>query len=605
MSCFSSYPLVKLDAASVSFAFSEQGHYDYIIVGGGTAGCVLANRLSEDPSVKVLLLERGNARVGWATRVPLLSTNFMGDEKAAYSWPSTPLANLTGNRSLTLVTGKGLGGGSAINSMNYTRGYPQDYDLWSASGCKGWSYNEIEGYFIKSEKFVSTPQREHHGTQGDHPAVYTCCLTVDLSLPGEWFVRDMGDLQFPLGRSCAEACVSLGLPYIHDINKPQTPFNVCGKLDCTIDLHGHRNSTFHAFLPPKLVSERKSHLHICTGAAVTALDIEENADCSHIKGVSFREATGQNAKIYYARARCEVILCAGAIATPQILLLSGIGPRHKVKRPLKKELVGVGDNLQDHMATGIMYNVPAADSLHIIQKSPLRAILELFRYIVKGEGLFMAPVAQLSILVNSAQINDSGHIIPPESTDPAGLPDLEIKPIHFNITEPPIPHREGVLSIMVVLMRPNSRGTISLASEDPFEQPACDLAYLSDPADYAIMRKGIKLAKRIGEKMREHGAKNMTDLYMPDSESDDDLDAFVRNFTRTNYHYSSTCRMAPENDVLPGVVDDQLRVHGLSNLRIADCSIIPIMISAHLQASAVMIAEKCADMIKASRLTRT
>lgn len=251
------------------------------------------------------------------------------------------------------------------------------------------------------------------------------------------------------------------------------------------------------------------------------------------------------------------------------------------------------------MATGIMYNVPTAESLHIIQKSPWRAIFELFRYIAFGEGLFLAPVAQLSILVNSAQIDDLGHVIPSNSTDPAGLPDLEIKPIHFNITEPPIPHKEGVLSIMVVLMRPSSRGSVSLASEDPLERPACDLAYLRDPADYLVMRKGIKLAKRIGEKMREYGVKNMTDLYMPNSESDADLDAFVRKFTRTNYHYSSTCRMAPENDSLPGVVDNELRVHGFSNLRIADCSIIPIMISAHLQASAVMIAEKCADMIKA------
>ncbi|KAG6906672.1 hypothetical protein DXG01_012675 [Tephrocybe rancida] len=586
MSLFNSYPLAKLEAAGLSnSASSGQGHYDYIIVGGGTAGCVLANRLSEDPSVKVLLLERGNARLGWATRVPLLSTNFMGDESAAYSWPSTPLANLTDNRSLTLVTGKGLGGGSSINSMNYTRGYPQDYDLWSSSGRKGWSYDEIEGYFKKSEKFASTLERRHHGTQG------------------EWIVRDMGDLQFSVANSCADACVALGLPYTKDINDPKTPFNVCGKLDCTIDLDGHRNSTFNAFLPQNLASERKSHLLICTGAAVTALDVEGDSIHSYVKGVSFQSATGGDPKTYYAQAHREVILCAGAIATPQILLLSGIGPPGIVKAPLKKGLAGVGESLQDHMATGIMYNVPTDESLHIVQKSPLRAILELFRYIAFGEGLFLAPVAQLSILVNSAQIDDSGHVIPTNATDPIGLPDLELKPIHFNITEPPIPHKDGVLSLMVVLMRPASRGTVSLVSEDPLERPACDLAYLTDPADYAVMRKGIKLAKRIGEKMREHGAK-LTDLHMPDSESDTDLDAFLRKNARTNYHYGCTCRMAPETDILPGVVDDELRVHGIPNLRIADCSIIPIMISAHLQASAVMIAEKCADMVKAEKSAR-
>ncbi|KAF8961748.1 hypothetical protein BDZ97DRAFT_1905454 [Flammula alnicola] len=511
MSPFSTpYPITELDAASVDGS-AEQGQYDYIIVGGGTAGCVLANRLSENPSVRVLLLERGNARLGWATRVPLLSTNFMGDENAAYKWPAAPGMNLTGNRSLNMVTGKGLGGGSAINSMQYTRGYPLEYNLWSDNGRKGWSFNEVEGYFKKSEKFVSTPERKHHGTN--------------------------------------DACVSLGVPYTDDINDPNAPLNVCGKFDCTIDLGGRRSSTFSAFLPQALASERKSHLHICTGAAA---------------------ATGADGKIYHARARREVILCAGPIATPQILLLSGIGPSNKVKKPLKKELPGVGENLQDHLGMGIMYN-----------KSRLRAIVELFRYIAFGEGLFLAPVTQLSILVNSGCIDDSGHIIPSKPTDPIRLPDLELLPIHFNYSDPPIPFE-----------------AVSLASENPLDRPACDLAFLSDPADFAVMRKASSCQEDWGE---DAGAgHDLKDLYMPDSESDADLDAFVSKTARTTYHYGCTCRMAPENDPRPGVVDDELRVHGIQNLRIADSSIIPDMISAHLQAPAVMIAEKCADLIKAN-----
>jgi choline dehydrogenase len=249
---------------------------------------------------------------------------------------------------------------------------------------------------------------------------------------------------------------------------------------------------------------------------------------------------------------------------------------------------------------GIMYNVPTAESLHIIQKSRLRAIVELFRYIAFGEGLFLAPVAQLSILINSGCIDDSGHIIPLKATESSELPDLELLPIHFNYSDPPIPFEDGVFSLKVGLMRPASRGSISLASENPLDPPTCDLAFLSNPADLAVMRKGIKFAKRIGEKMRERGM-NLKDLYMPKSESDADLDAFVRKTARTTYHYGCTCRMAPENDPRPGVVDDELRVHGIQNLRIADCSIIPDMISAHLQAPAVMIAEKCADLIKANK----
>ncbi|KAG6871964.1 hypothetical protein C0995_014452 [Termitomyces sp. Mi166 len=565
------YPVIELDAASI-------GEYDYIVVGGGTAGCVLANRLSEDYSVKVLLLERGNARLGWTTRVPLISTNFMGDENAAYKWPSAPVKSLTDSRTLNMVTGKGLGGGSAINSMQYTRGYPQEYDLWSQQGRKGWSFKEVEGYFQRSERFVSSlsPEREHHGTKG------------------EWIVRDMGDPYFPLAHACADACVDLGLPYVKDINDPKTPFNICGKFDCTIDLDGRRSSTFNAFLPQALAEKRKSHLHICVGAAVTALDIDLELGKSVVKGVSYQSGTGTDAKVYHARARREVILCAGAIATPQILLLSGVGPKNKVKQPLKKELPGVGANLQDHLGMGIMYNVPTGDSLHIVQKSRLRAIIELFRYVAFGEGLFLAPVTQLSILVNSAHIDDSGNVIAQESI---GIPDLELMPIHFNYSDPPIPFENGVFSLKVGLMRPASRGSVTLASDNPLERPVCDLAFLSNTADYAVMRKGIKLAKRIGEKMRERGA-NLKDLYMPESESNEHLDAFVRKTARTTYHYGCTCRMAPENDPRPGVVDDDLRVHGISNLRIADCSIIPDMISAHLQAPAAMIAEKCGDMIK-------
>ncbi|KAG6895951.1 hypothetical protein C0992_011340 [Termitomyces sp. T32_za158] len=610
------YPVIQPDAASVD-------EYDYIIIGGefvsdeleehssnsfefagGTAGCVLANRLSENPNMKVLLLERGNARLGWATRVPLLSTNFMSDENAAYKWPSMPVKNLTDSRSLNLVTGKGLGGGSAINSMQYTRGYPQEYDLWSKAGRQGWSFNEVKGYFDKSERFVSTPVREHHGLDGmQENGLYVIWAILIFPLQTRDYILyhevvASSNPQF----SCADACVDLGLPYVTDINDPKAPLNVCGKFDCTIDLDGHRNSTFNAFLPQALAEERKSHLHICTGAVVTDLVLEgEPSGTQIVKEVNFQKETGPDTTIHHARARREVILCAGAIATPQILLLSGVGPINKVKKPVKKALAGVGENLQDHLAMGIMYSVPTADSLHIIQKSRLRALIELFRYITFGQGLLLAPVTQLSILVNSAQIDDSGHIIPLTTS---GLPDLELMPIHFNYSDPPIPFEAGVFSLKVGLMRPASRGSVSIASESPLERPACDLAFLSDPSDYAVMRKGIKLAKRICEKMNERGA-NLKDLYLPDSESDEDLDAYVQKTARSTYHYGCTCRMAPEDDPRPGVVDDELRVHGIPNLRIADCSIIPDMISTHLQAPVVMIAEKCADMIKSVTLECT
>ncbi|KAJ7750344.1 alcohol oxidase [Mycena metata] len=573
-----SYPLIDF----ASFDLATPIEYDFIVVGGGTAGCVLASRLSEDPAVSVLLLERGDARRGWATRVPLTSTNFMGDPSAAYRWPASQ--SVGDARSLSFVTGKGLGGGSSINSMQYTRGFPHEYDLWSQNGNHGWSYADIEHYFKKSEHFTNPPSRsspaKHHGTQG------------------EWKVRDMGDLYFSTATSCVAACTALGLPYSADLNDPAAPFTMCAKLDCTIDAQGHRSSTFTAFLPPKLAQERKSHLHICTGAAVTNLDFGvDSSGQQFVKGVAF-QTNEVGSKVYRALARKEVILCAGAIATPQILLLSGIGPQDCVKKPLRKHLPGVGHNLQDHMAVGIMYSVPTDQSLHIMQTSRLRAMLELFRYIAFGEGMFLSPVTQLSILVDSTLIDDAGRIIQREG-DGGQLPDLELMPIHFNYSDPPIdiPVDAGVFSLKVALMRPQSRGTVTLASSDPLERPACNLGFLSNPADYAAMRRGIKLAKRIGEKMRELGAP-LKDLYMPESETDADLNAFVRKTVRTTYHYGCTCRMAPEDDSDAGVVNGELKVHGIDRLRIADCSVIPEMMSAHLQAPAVMIAEKCADMVK-------
>ncbi|KAJ6501575.1 GMC oxidoreductase-domain-containing protein [Mycena vitilis] len=178
---------------------------------------------------------------------------------------------------------------------------------------------------------------------------------------------------------------------------------------------------------------------------------------------------------------------------------------------------------------------------------------------------------------------DSGHITPQKPGEQARLPDLELMPIHFNYSEPPIPIDAGAFSLKVALMRPKSRGSVTLASVDPLQRPRCDLAFLTEAEDYAVLRKGIRLAKRIGEKMRELGA-NLKDLYMPESETEAELDAFIRKTVRTAYHYGCTCRMVPEGEA--GVVDGGLKVHGIANLRIADCSIIPEMMSTHLQAPA-------------------
>ncbi|KAJ6561504.1 alcohol oxidase [Mycena vulgaris] len=557
--------------------------YDYIVVGGGTAGAVVASRLSEDPSVRVLLLERGGAVNTWASRVPLLSASYVSPGAPVYRTPAAPMKNLDG-RVLTMIRGKALGGGSRINGMVYTRTFASDYNHWSESGRQGWSYDEVEPFFIKSEEFLG-PKTPHHGSEGPWKT----------RLFNRYFLK-------PTAR-CADALESLGVPVVEDINTGENPAIACGKLHATIDNNSRRSSTFDAFLPQHVAVERKDRLKICTGTAATALHFAGN----RVVGVSFceeLESEPEPGRHYYAHARREVVVCCGAIGSPQLLMLSGIGPKAHLRErgiPLVKDLPGVGSNLQDHFGVSTMYRVPLEDSFHLIRDRPLRAIQEFLKYLIKGDGLFLCPITQISVFLRSTLFGDDMTLLSKDpaqldSTSSENIPDIEIMPIAFNTTDTELPVGTGIFSFLTVLLQPRSRGTVRLESADPLRPPKCDLGFLTDPADRILMRKAVRICRRIAEKMREEGYP-MADLNLPNSESDADLDAFMNTSYRTTFHYSSTCRMAPEDDACPGVVDDRLRVHGVPNLRIADCSILPNILSNHLQAPAVMIAEKCAHMI--------
>ncbi|KAK0187394.1 alcohol oxidase [Armillaria mellea] len=561
MSLFSkSYPVVTPKAIRTKPG-TDAGIYDYIVVGvilaGGVAGCVVASRLSEDPSVKVL--------VGYSKNAP------------SRQWNSLPSKHLGDGCAIRMLTGSCLGGGSAVNSMTITRGSSLEYDGW---GKTGWKYADVEKYFLKSEKYTDRPVPDHH------------------SADGLWINRSV-DLYYDSAKTLVKACDSLGFSLINDVNTPDSPTVGLGKFNVAMDAGSHRCSAFTAYLPLHVAHERRSHLHVCPNTIVASLNLDP--DTMRIDGVFYQDARNDSSdvsRVYKAIARKEVILCAGAINTPQILLSSGIGPKEELGHNTKKDLPGVGKNLQDHMAVPLMYSVPTSESFHILQASPLRGLWELAVYILFGKGLFTGLVMQLSLFAESAFIDDLGNIIPRDT--PYGIPDIEIMLIHNNSTDPPVPIEAGILSFTVVLLLPKSTGTVTLGSRDPLEQPACDLNFLGDPADLAVLRKGLKLAKRVAEKMRELGC-GMKDWHLPKNESDEDLDVFIRSSARTTYHYSSSCRMASEGDPRPGVVDDELRVHGVHGLRVADCSIMPDIIANHLQAPAAMIGEKCADMIKAQK----
>ncbi|KAJ7475235.1 GMC oxidoreductase [Mycena galericulata] len=575
----SPYPIHSIqDVSSKSYAF--------IVVGGGTAGCVLAARLSEDPKINVLLIERGPVVDGWAAGVPLLSSNFSDQKAPVYKWESAPLAAVH-DKTLTMVTGKALGGSSKINGLLYTRSVPGEYNAWESAGRKGWGWEDVKPYFEKSETSAS-------------PASYR-------GSTGPWKTRHVHKIHFRPVASNIQVAPSFGIPYVDQPNDPASPVVSCTRLDATIDENGRRSATSDAFLPKKLVQHRQN-LHICTGTVVTSLKIEDHKAV----GVYIEADSGNRAAIsqlYQVVAECGVVLCAGAISTPQILLLSGIGPQDHLMQhriPVVKHLPGVGAHLQDHISVPVIYSVPVADSVEVLMKKPLTAVGQLLKYFFEGKGMFGTQVQQANIMLRSAGLlNTNSHVVAEETDldghNPLNIPDLEIMLIPVNPTSETfagLMNSSGTFSYLCTMLRPKSHGSVRLVSTNARDQPLCDLGTLSHSDDRVPLRTVLRTALSLGRAVRASGYP-LEDLLVPASESDSDLDRFTDENLTTTYHYSSSCRMAEEADL--GVVDDQLRVHGISGLRIADASIFPQIPACHLQAPVVMVAERCAAFLEHDR----
>ncbi|KAH8108860.1 alcohol oxidase [Phellopilus nigrolimitatus] len=560
--------------------------YDYIIIGGGTAGCALANRLSSDPSVSVLLVERGLAADTWASRVPLFSTDFASDGSRTYKRDSLPQKFVDG-RTQQLYSGKVLGGTSRINSMLYTRGIAAEYNAWSAAGRKGWSYDDVLPLFKKGERNLDNAAGPERGRDG------------------EWTTRSHDITYFPTTTRVFEAGKKLGLPSIGDMNSSSSPALGFGKAQFTINQNGYRNSSFAAFLPLKLVLSRKSHLAICTGTIATKIDIAPGSDSEGIpraKGVYLQSAFSTS-RTSYVSVKREVILCSGPFGNPQLLQLSGVGPQDHLKSlgiPVMKDLPGVGSHFQDHLAVPIVFQVPMEDSLLSIEKRFFTFMREFVKYMTRGTGLLLSPVLESGIFVKSdlldAESNLHASALQLNARDPANIPDIEIIPIAYDGTGVPFDKSHGVFGFLNVLLRPQSTGTIRLASSNPNDPLQCELGTLAAPEDWKVLRASLRLSLALAKQMRKDGYP-MTDYRVPASDSDADLDAYIKKWVRTTYHYSSSCRMAPENDPAPGVVDDDLRVHGVRSLRVADSSIFPQILATHLQAPSVMVGEKCAELL--------
>ncbi|CDO70997.1 GMC oxidoreductase [Trametes cinnabarina] len=377
--------------------------------------------------------------------------------------------------------------------------------------------------------------------------------------------------------SLIRAAEHTGIQPIDDINSPTAPGAGYVRQDVTQDSKRRRHGTFHAFLPASLVRERKARLKICTNALATRLefDLDESGGL-RATGVHFE-------------------------ATDYI----GLGPRSHLETmgiPVVREMPGIGNYLQDHAAVCLTFEVPMNDSLHQLEASRIKVIKELATYLISGGGLLSYPLQPITIYLPSKLLDNDANLSTADkqdldSGDVANCADLEFMPEANNCTDHVIPCK-GLFSFIIALIRPKSHGSVRLATSNPRARPEVDLGFLTNPEDMVPLKKGIKFGLRLAEDMRKQGYP-LKNLIVPEDLDDSSLDNFIRQNLRTCYHYTSTCRMGAEADLLnPGVVDAELRVHGVQGLRVCDASVFPEIVGAHTMAPVVMVAEKCADLIK-------
>jgi choline dehydrogenase-like flavoprotein len=530
---------------------SEQ--FDYLIVGAGTAGCVLANRLSADLTTRVGLIEAGPSDRRFLVRIPAAVAAAIGDPDIGWGYTSVPQRQLN-NRSIPLPRGRVLGGCSSINGMAYFRGHPRDFDEWAQAGATGWSYEDVLPYFRKAENNETWPESRYHGNGGP-------MNVLDIARPN------------PLVKRFLEATSSLGFAHCADFNGPDPEGFGCRQ--ATIR-HGRRESMVTAYVDP--VAHRQN-LTIFTEAMVTSLVIEARK----ARGVVI-ERNGARVQLSATR---DVILCAGTYGSPQLLLLSGIGAGATLQAlgiPVKHDLPGVGESLQDHPSTVLQMKTADPTSYGLSWKALPRGIWNVLEYLVLRRGPLASNVLEATGFVKSRPREDR--------------PDLQIvfMPMLRNPSGSPIPCGHG-FGIIPIVVRPQSRGHVRLASPDPHVAPLVDPNYLDDSDDMRIMVEGASLARRILSAPAFQTLRGVEVLPGPDTRDAASWTEYIRSSTVGVHHASSTCRMGKDSFA---VVDSDLRVHGIHNLRIADASVFPRVVSGNTNAAVVMVAEKAADLIRAA-----